>query len=266
MPMIKRHLLAFIAALALVFPMPLLVSAQQGVAEAGTSAKSAKRSKKSSKSSRRARRGKAQAERSKVCKSRGGKRQCRWMNTFQGHAVGEERLRTEPLPTPSGEIWVYAENLREEVKVNIFDQAGKYNEDALAQLDNLFRCKRSGEVRAVDPRLYEILSMIYDQYGQRIDLVSGFRNQPDRDTSRHYHASAMDIRVPGISVRELYEFANDLDVGGMGIGKYPRAGFVHVDWRAPGEKSYRWTDYSPPTHAPKKARKKGQSRRNRPNS
>jgi hypothetical protein len=30
----------------------------------------------------------------------------------------------------------------------------------------------------------------------------------------------------------------------MGIGLYPRAGFVHVDIRP--EASYRWTDYSPP--------------------
>ena len=30
----------------------------------------------------------------------------------------------------------------------------------------------------------------------------------------------------------------------MGIGIYPRAGFVHVDIRP--EPSYRWTDYSPP--------------------
>lgn len=263
MPMTKRHLLAFIAALALVLPMPLLVSAQHGVAEAGTGAK---RAQKSSKKDRRARRGKQRASRTKVCKSRKGKRQCKWMKEFQGHAIGEASLRTEPLPKPSGEIWLYAENLREEVKVNIFDENGKYDEDALAQLDNAFRCKRSGEVRAVDPRLYEILSIIYDQYGQRIELVSGFRNQPDRDTSRHFHASAADIRIPGVSVSELYEFANGLDGGGMGIGKYPRSGFVHVDWRAPGEKSYRWTDYSPPSHTPKRSRKKRQSRRNRPNS
>ena len=35
-----------------------------------------------------------------------------------------------------------------------------------------------------------------------------------------------------------------LDTGGMGLGIYPRAGFVHVDMRP--EASYRWVDYSPP--------------------
>jgi hypothetical protein len=30
----------------------------------------------------------------------------------------------------------------------------------------------------------------------------------------------------------------------MGIGQYPNSQFVHIDFRAPGEPSYRWTDYS----------------------
>ena len=30
----------------------------------------------------------------------------------------------------------------------------------------------------------------------------------------------------------------------MGIGLYPRSGFVHIDVRSPP--SYRWIDYSPP--------------------
>ena len=30
----------------------------------------------------------------------------------------------------------------------------------------------------------------------------------------------------------------------MGIGLYPRDGFVHIDFRAPGQPSYRWTDRS----------------------
>jgi uncharacterized protein YcbK (DUF882 family) len=96
----------------------------------------------------------------------------------------------------------------------------------------------------VDPRLYQVMSIIYEHFGkQRIDLVSGFRNQTN-EKSRHYHASAMDIRVPGISTQALYDFAASLDTGNMGVGRYPRSDFVHIDFRAPGEKSYRWTDYN----------------------
>ena len=54
----------------------------------------------------------------------------------------------------------------------------------------------------------------------------------------------MDIRIPGVSIHDMYNFAETLDAGGMGIGIYPTSGFIHVDFRAPGEPSYRWTDYS----------------------
>lgn len=233
-----------------------------------TQKKSGARQDKKSKQGKKSKRDKrARAERSKktkVCKREKGKRKCRWMARFDGHAVASAKLREEPLPKPSGDVWLYSINFREEIHVNIYDESGELDPDVMAQLDHLFRCRRTGEERAVDPRLYEILSIIHDQFGQqRIELVSGFRNQPN-EGSRHYHASAMDIRIPGVSVRELYEFAAGLDTGGMGIGKYPTSGFVHVDWRAPGEKSYRWTDYSGPDDD--EGKKKPRRRKRQPNS
>ena len=250
-----------VAALALGWPL----AGATGEARADTraSAASGKRkatqAKRPTKSKKQAKR----ARKTKVCKRSNGKRRCRWVARFDGHGVAETKLREEPLPRPSGDIWIYSVNSREEIKVNIYDQNGEKDPEAMAQLDHVFRCRRSGEERAVDPRLYEILSIIYDEFGQqRIELVSGFRNQPNQG-SRHYHASAMDIRIPGVSVNELYKFANGLDLGGMGIGKYPTSGFVHVDWRAPGEKSYRWTDYSGRDEGEGKKRPK---RKRQPNS
>jgi uncharacterized protein YcbK (DUF882 family) len=178
----------------------------------------------------------------RLCTGKGRKRRCRYVPYFSGHGVKAEQLRTEPVPRPSGEVWLYAENFREEIKLNIYGEDGAIDEEALAALDHGFRCKRTNEERAVDPRLYETLSTIYDHFGQkRIDLISGFRFQRN-EGSRHFHAAAMDIRIEGVSIKELYEFAESLDTGGMGIGIYPVSNFVHVDWRAPGEPSYRWTD------------------------
>ena len=163
---------------------------------------------------------------------------------FSGHDALKSTLRTEPLPKPSGDIWLRAENLNEEVKVNIYKPDGSFDEAALAKLDDLFRCVKTGAVRAVRPELYEQLSRFYDHFdGKRIDLVSGFRFA-ERNSSRHYHASAMDIKIPGVSIKEMYKFAESLDAGGMGVGLYPTSGFIHVDFRAPGEPSYRWTDWS----------------------
>ena len=161
-------------------------------------------------------------------KGRATKGKKRRGKVFNGHGVDRELLRESPVPRPSGDIWVYSVNFREEVRVNIYrknspaqataaivaaasplvasvdskvqDGAAtaepvEYDEEALAELDHVFRCKRTGEVRAVDPRLYETLSVISDHFGgKRIDLISGFRFQR-QEGSRHFHASAMDIRI-----------------------------------------------------------------------
>jgi uncharacterized protein YcbK (DUF882 family) len=165
---------------------------------------------------------------------------------FKGHNASKSSLRTEPLDKPSGDVWVRAENLNEEVRVNIYKADGSFDNAALAQLDELFRCTKTGEVRAVRAELYEQLSRFYDHFeGKRIDLVSGLRGD-ERNSSRHFHASAMDIKIRGISIKEMYKYAESLDGGGMGVGIYPVSGFIHVDFRAPGEPSYRWTDTSGP--------------------
>jgi len=167
-------------------------------------------------------------------------------SSFRGHNALKQTLRTDALEKPSGDIWVRAENLNEEVRVNIYKPDGSFNDESLAKLDDLFRCVRTGEVRAVRPELYEMLSRVYDHFsGKQIQLVSGFRFA-ERNSSRHYHASAMDIFIKGVSIREMYAYAESLDQGGMGIGLYPTSGFVHVDFRAPGEPSYRWVDTSGP--------------------
>jgi uncharacterized protein YcbK (DUF882 family) len=176
---------------------------------------------------------------------KGTKRKChKHQSAFSGHGVAKSALRTEPLTRPSGDVWIYAENLAEEVKTNIYKPDGTFDDAALAQLDNLFRCKRTNEVRAVDPHVYEMLSRIQDNFtGKRAVLISGFRFA-ERDSSRHFHASAMDIRIQDVGLNDLYNFAQSLDMGGMGMGIYPNSQFIHVDYRAPGEPSYRWTDYS----------------------
>jgi uncharacterized protein YcbK (DUF882 family) len=184
---------------------------------------------------------------------------------FQGHNALKSTLRTEPLPKPSGDIWVRAENLNEDVRVNIYKPDGSFDDAALAKLDEVFRCVRTGEVRAVRAELYEQLSRFFDHFeGKQIQLVSGFRFA-ERNSSRHYHASAMDIRIPGVSIKEMYAFAESLDAGGMGVGLYPTSGFIHVDFRAPGEPSYRWTDTTGPSHGKKhKTKKKKSTSRTQP--
>ncbi len=189
------------------------------------------------------------------------KKTCRREKIFSGHGVAQSKLRTEPLERPSGAIELVADNLGESAVVNLYKEDGSFDDASLAALDELFRCKRTDETRAVRPELYEMLSRIYDHFGQkRISLISGFRHA-ERDSSRHFHASAMDIRIEGVSARQIYEFAESLDMGGLGIGIYPHSGFVHIDFRAPGEPSYRWRDLSGPSSGKSKAKKSKDKRR-----
>jgi uncharacterized protein YcbK (DUF882 family) len=202
-----------------------------------------------------------------VCSGSGKSRRCHRERraAIINHAVTNDELRAAPLGKPSGHVHVFVPSSGAEVDVNIYNDDGSYNQAALAALDQLWMCRKTKEVRAVDPRLYEVLSTITDHFGKRVDLYSGFRFQQN-EGSRHFHASAMDVRIEGISFQELYDYAQTLDPGGMGIGRYPNMSFVHIDFRAPGERSVRWTDLSSHTDGSDPGKRPSQSWVRKPNS
>src|SRR5262249_4360394 len=185
------------------------------------------------------------------------KKRARRHAVLEGRLASPTELRDEPLDKPSGNIELYAVNFQESLEVDLYKEDGAFDEDALDKLNHMLRCKRTDTEKAIDPRLYEILSRVYDRFQRRIELVSGFRNQK-RTSSFHFHGSASDIRIPGIPDKELHKFVQTLDTGGMGIGIYPRAGFIHVDIRP--EPSYRWTDWSPPGSSDMGHKKKSKKR------
>jgi uncharacterized protein YcbK (DUF882 family) len=164
------------------------------------------------------------ASKSRVAsKKRTRKSRTRARAKVSGRVIPESRLRQAPLPQPSGNLHLVSLASNEALKINIYNEDGSYNVEALKELAT-------------------ILSHVYDQYGgRRIEVVSGFRNQR-RESSYHYQASAIDIRIPGVKPTKLRSFIETLDEGGMGIGLYPRVRFVHIDVRPPP--SYRWIDYS----------------------
>jgi uncharacterized protein YcbK (DUF882 family) len=181
-----------------------------------------------------------------VCKGKGKKRTCKRQHprvVITSRHVADSELRQAPLWRPSGHVHVYAVAFGKDLEVDIYNPDGSYNQAALAALDEIWACHKTREVRAVDPRLYEVLSMLNDTYGGRVELNSGFRYQRN-EGSRHFHASAMDVRISGVSWKDVASYTETLDPGGMGIGRYPYMGFVHIDFRAPGERSVRWTDTS----------------------
>jgi uncharacterized protein YcbK (DUF882 family) len=177
---------------------------------------------------------------------RQAKRQARRRGKRQGRMIGwpvsEKALRAEPAPRPSGKLRIYSINYKDEIDVNIYNADGSFDVNALAEVNHVFKCRRSGLERDIDTRLVTILSHIYDHFGeQRLELLSGYRFQR-RTTSNHFHGAAADIRIRGVDPRKLRAFVESLDAGGMGVGWYPRVGFVHIDVRP--LPSYRWIDYS----------------------
>jgi len=182
--------------------------------------------------------GKAKSKRST------SKRKRRRRAVFTGANAPKSSYRTTPLEKPSGDLWIHAENTAEELHVQIYKKDGSFDNAALAKLDDMFRCLATGEVRAIRAELYEQLSRLQDHFDHKeIQLVSAFR-YTDRTSSRHYHASATDFKIKGVSIYEIRKYAETLDTGHMGLGIYPTSGFVHLDVRAPGEPSFRWVDYS----------------------
>lgn len=158
-----------------------------------------------------------------------------------GWPVPDKALRAEPPERPSGRLRIYSINYKEEIEVNIYNQDGSFDVNALAEVSHVFKCRRSGLEHDIDTRLVAILSHVYDQFGKRIELLSGYRFQR-RTTSYHFQGAAADIRIPGVDPRKIRAFVESLDAGGMGVGWYPKVGFVHVDVRP--LPSYRWIDYS----------------------
>ena len=163
---------------------------------------------------------------------------------FTGRVVPEANLRKDPLPMPSGNLELHMLGMDEAVKVNIYNEDGSYNLESLRALDHVLRCRRTDDEKPIEPRLFTILSHVYDHFGGKaLDIVSGYRNQRKK-TSNHYKGTATDIRIAGVTSKKIQLFAESIDTGGMGVGIYPKGQFVHIDVRP--LPSYRWTDYSSP--------------------
>lgn len=127
-------------------------------------------------------------------------------------------------------------------KIELTYAIGKrYVPQALADLDHFLRDHYSGLAGHMDPGLYDIMHALVVSLRARspYQIISGYRapqtNERLRTTrgggvakrSLHMDGKAVDLRIPGVPLKELRDAALDLKLGG--VGYYPGSNFVHVD-------------------------------------
>lgn len=92
---------------------------------------------------------------------------------------------------------------------------------------------RSGAAHMIHPRLVRVFPTISDRFGgRRITVLSGYRpHRGGRDEPRNRHALgyAVDLRVEGVALRQVWEFCRTIP--NVGCGLSTRGNFVHVDVR-----------------------------------
>jgi uncharacterized protein YcbK (DUF882 family) len=127
----------------------------------------------------------------------------------------------------------------EKIKVDYWVD-GSYVRGALHRVNFNLRDFRTGAVHPIDPQLLDLLHALQRMLGTRaaFQVISGYRS-PETNAmlreessgvaanSLHVQGMAIDVRLPGRSLRSLHAAAVRLEQGG--VGYYPRSDFVHLD-------------------------------------
>jgi uncharacterized protein YcbK (DUF882 family) len=134
-------------------------------------------------------------------------------------------------------------NLGERVRVFPFLPDGTLDPAAAGEIERVMRDHHTDALHPVNPRLVKLLYRLADHFGARqITIVSGYRQPGDEaEAGHHGRGNAVDIALAGVNLPSLARFARQL--GRVGVGLYPNAGFIHLDVR---ERSYFWVDRSGP--------------------
>jgi len=137
------------------------------------------------------------------------------------------------------ELHLYNIHTGEFVKTT-FQQAGHYDQQSLNQLDHLLRDHRSGESTLISRTLLDDIHTLQEMFqpNQAIEIISGYRSPKTNEKLRalghnvakrslHMQGKAVDISIPGVSLKEVRKSALALKSGG--VGYYPKSGFIHLD-------------------------------------
>jgi uncharacterized protein YcbK (DUF882 family) len=117
---------------------------------------------------------------------------------------------------------------------------GGFSDEDLQRAATAWCPKEAKKVHAISPRLLDLVYRAQRHFGAPlVHVVSGYR--PDRAGSRHTQGRAIDFVLPGVTNEQLQDYVRTF--GFVGVGIYPKSGFVHLDVR---DTSYFWVDNSLP--------------------
>lgn len=117
---------------------------------------------------------------------------------------------------------------------------GSYVPEELRAINHVLRDHWTNEVAEIDPKLLDVLHALQTRLETKaaFHAMSAYRSPKTNEMLRrngeraakhslHMLGKAIDVRVPGRSVRHLHRAAVRLRAGG--VGYYPRSNFVHLD-------------------------------------
>ncbi len=119
-------------------------------------------------------------------------------------------------------------------------EKGKYIHGAMREIDRVLRDHRTGEARAMDPALFDLLHKLQLRLESKapFQVISGYRSPKSNakmhenssgvaKKSLHMQGKAIDIRLADKSINNIRNAALSLKKGGVGF--YPESQFVHID-------------------------------------
>ncbi|UTW13686.1 DUF882 domain-containing protein [Marinobacterium rhizophilum] len=117
---------------------------------------------------------------------------------------------------------------------------GHYMPQVLQEVDHLLRDHRTGSSIQMDRQLFDLLYLLQRDIGlhKEFQVISGYRSPETNEKLRkqgqgvakksyHMQGKAIDIRVPGVALRDVQRMALKMKAGGVGF--YSRSNFLHVD-------------------------------------
>ncbi len=154
--------------------------------------------------------------------------------------VAKESASARPVFPEERRLRLFHTHTGERIDI-VYRRGDAYLDDALGRLDHFLRDHRTGQGLHYDPHLFDLLTDLPAAAGKpdaEIAVVCGYRSPWSNEFLRahtagvakhslHMQARAIDIRLPGVSTRDLRSAALSLHRGG--VGYYPRSGFIHVD-------------------------------------